>query len=234
MAKRESAPIHFEKLYCERGIEHIGGIDEVGRGAYAGPVAVGVVVPPRIKEEELLQEPFSLVNDSKLLTPKKREIVAKWLLTWLVDYGVGFASPQECDEFGMTKAISLAGHRAMEKLKVIPETLLTDGNRPLLGLECEKPIVKGDQLSFSIASASILAKVTRDSLLCSLSVDFPAYDFDRNKGYNSKAHQIALLGYGPSSIHRISWGFINDLPWHYYFKSSRSARPCTGSVNVLQ
>ncbi len=234
MTKRVSAPISYEKHYWERGIKHIGGIDEVGRGAYAGPVAVGIVVPPKVEEEELLNEPFNLVNDSKLLSPKKRELVAKWLLTWLVDYGVGFASPQECDELGMTKAISLAGNRAMEKLKVIPETLLTDGNRPLLGSKIEKPIVKGDQLSFSIAAASILAKVTRDSLLISLSMDFPAYDFDRNKGYNSKVHQMALLGYGPSSIHRISWGFINDLPWHYHFEFSRSARPCTGSVNVLQ
>jgi ribonuclease HII len=194
--------LSFEKALWDAGIEHIAGIDEAGRGALAGPVAAAAVILP---DDPNVKRTLDGVRDSKQMTPRQREHWAEILRETALAWGVGFASHAEIDAIGIIPATRLAAQRALESLKGTPEHLLIDA---LLLPEVSHPqtaLIKGDARSLSIASASVLAKVTRDALLKELDGDHPGYGFASNKGYGTAAHRAALLQWGPCSIHRRSF-----------------------------
>ena len=182
------------------------GVDEVGRGAWAGPLTVGVAVLP--KDRRVYR-----VRDSKLLDEGVRERLFDRLAGWCEAWSVGHAWPDECDRLGMSAAQRLAACRAFESLGLSPDQVLIDGPWDFVGSPSTKTIVDGDATCLSIATASVLAKVTRDRLMREESVHFPAYDFDSNKGYPCPRHKMALRAWGPTSIHRRSWVFMDGLVW---------------------
>jgi ribonuclease HII len=196
---------HEQHLW-NRGKVHVVGMDEVGRGAWAGPVSVGAAVLPRHKR-------IYKVRDSKMLTEAEREALFARLADWCVTWAVGHASPQECDELGMSAALSLAADRALQGLGVEPHHVLLDGNWDFATGGRADLLVRGDARSLSIATASILAKVTRDRIMRREAEHYPVYGFERNKGYPEPTHKAALHAWGPAPIHRQSWVFMDGLPW---------------------
>jgi len=157
------------------------------------------------------------VRDSKQMSPAARERGAAAVRGWAVAIGIGHASPRECDELGMTRALRLAGTRALAGIEaqgLVPDRILLDGTHDFLGLGARvTTVVKGDATCLSIAAASVVAKVTRDALMAEAAEHFPAYGFEGNKGYPAPVHVMALNGYGPTTIHRTSWSYVDDLPF---------------------
>ncbi|HSJ28664.1 MAG TPA: ribonuclease HII [Acidimicrobiia bacterium] len=205
-ALRRSAPgLEVERIHWDAG-RIVVGMDEVGRGAWAGPLTVGAVVVPTDRR-------IYKIRDSKLLTESEREAMSGRIAEWAVAWSVGHASQVECDELGMSAAQRLAARRALDQLAVEPDRVLVDGNWDFVGGGRTTPIVRGDRSSLSIAAASIMAKVTRDRILRAASESFPMYNFEANKGYPCPLHKASLQAYGPSSIHRRSWAFMDALPW---------------------
>ena len=215
----------FERALGDEGFGVVAGLDEVGRGAWAGPVSVGVVVFPRH-----LPPPQGL-RDSKMLTEERRETLYPLITGWCTEWSVAHAGPDECDRLGMTVALRLAARRALGGLRRPPHAVLMDGafdyvsdpsdtaqlpgTSELPALPEEPPqvrtVVRGDAHCVSIAAASIVAKVTRDRMMRTMSSSFPAFDFDRNKGYPSPVHRTALAGFGLTSVHRRSWAFVDNM-----------------------
>lgn len=180
------------------------GVDEVGRGAWAGPLTVAVVVPP-------VERRLAGVRDSKLLSPARREALEPRIKAWAVAWAIGESSPAECDALGMSEAQRLAWRRARSQLAEFPGTILVDGKWDFVG--GGTMLVGGDRRSLAIAAASVLAKVHRDRGMVELAEMLPWYDFDSNKGYPSPSHRAGLHQWGPSIAHRTSWRWIDDLPW---------------------
>ena len=189
----------------EKEYEHLGyicGIDEVGRGPFAGPVVAGAVVLPR--DCRILY-----INDSKQLSEKKREELYEEIMDKAVAAEVGYASPARIDEINILQATYEAMLEAVAKLPIKPQILLNDAvTIPGISIP-QVPIIKGDAKSISIAAASIVAKVTRDRLMREYDKIMPQYGFASNKGYGSGAHIEALKKYGPTPIHRRS--FIHNV-----------------------
>ncbi len=205
-----------ERRLRSQGFESVAGLDEVGRGAWAGPLTVGVaIVRPRVQ----LRSMPAWLRDSKMLSEARREEIFDAVGGWCQAWSVGHASPAECDEWGMTEALRVAARRALAGLGEPPQAVLVDGPVDLLRHPDDpfegtvRPIVDGDAKCASVAAASVLAKVVRDRMMREEADHFPAYGFERNKGYPSPVHQAALRGYGPTAIHRRSWAFLRDLPW---------------------
>lgn len=194
----------------EREYEHLGyicGIDEVGRGPFAGPVVAGAVILP--PDCEILY-----VNDSKQLSEKMREQLYDEIMEKAVSVAVGYASPQRIDEINILQATYEAMREAVSKLAVTPQILLNDAvTIPQITIP-QVPIIKGDAKSISIAAASIVAKVTRDRLMREYDKIMPEYGFASNKGYGSKEHIEAIKKYGPTPIHRRS--FIHNVTGENY------------------
>jgi ribonuclease HII len=207
----------------------IAGMDEVGRGALAGPVSVGVVVV-----DEVCRSAPVGVKDSKLLSHQVRERLVPKIRGWATAYAVGHASPAEIDRFGIMVALRFAGTRALDALPVVPDLVLLDGNHDwltdpqrvgLLGLveddpdwlagpACGNPVrpcipvrtmVKADMVCSSVAAASVLAKVERDAMMVELAVTMPGYAWELNKGYSAPEHFAALASRGATTHHRRSW-----------------------------
>lgn len=195
-----------ERSLREQGYELIVGVDEVGRGAWAGPIMVGAAVLPPDRR-------VYGVRDSKMLTEAERERLFDRVASWCTAWAVGAASQEECDTVGMAGAQRLAARRAIEGLGVMPDHVLIDGNWDFVGLGSTTRIVKGDATCLSIAAASILAKVTRDRYMRAEAAHYPSYEFDSNKGYPCPRHKAALHAFGPSSIHRRTWIFMEGLVW---------------------
>ncbi|HUJ64255.1 MAG TPA: ribonuclease HII [Acidimicrobiales bacterium] len=195
-----------ERAFWDDGYEVVVGVDEVGRGAWAGPIMVGAAVLPRGRR-------VYKVRDSKMLREVERERLFGRISGWCQAWSVGAASQQECDEVGMAEAQRRAARRAIDGLGITPDQVLVDGNWDFVGLGCTKRIIKGDATCLSIATASILAKVTRDRIMREESVHYPGYEFDSNKGYPCPRHKMALQAYGPSAIHRRTWIFMEHLVW---------------------
>lgn len=186
----------FERKYCE--YEYICGIDEAGRGPFAGPVVAGAVILP--KDCDILY-----INDSKQLSEKKREELYDIIMEKAVATGIGMASPQRIDEINILQATYEAMREAIGKLSVKPDLLLNDAvTIPMVDIK-QVPIIKGDAKSISIGAASIIAKVTRDRLMVEYDKIMPEYHFAANKGYGSAEHIEALKKYGPTPIHRASF-----------------------------
>ena len=183
-----------EKMSAE-GYNAVCGIDEAGRGPLSGPVCAAAVILPR----GLIIEGL---NDSKKLTAKKREKLFDIIIQNAIAYGIGLASPEEIDAINILNADMLAMKRAIEALQTPADFALVDGNiardLPIPAM----PVIKGDALSYSIAAASVLAKVTRDRLCLEDDKNYPEYGFAKHKGYGTKDHMDALRRLGPSPIHR--------------------------------
>jgi ribonuclease HII len=153
------------------------------------------------------------VRDSKQLTESRREALFDKVSDWCTAWAVGHASHEECDELGMSEAQRLAARRALNGLGCEPDMVLLDGSWDFVGGGRTMTLVKGDASCLSIATASILAKVTRDRMMRDSAQSHPGYDFDRNKGYPCPRHKLALAGYGPTAIHRRTWAFMDWIPW---------------------
>ncbi len=223
----------FEEEGYARGYQSVAGLDEVGRGPWAGPVVAAAVIFPRgIRDPE--------IKDSKLLTARKREELATRIKESAVAWGLGIVGPEEIDRINILNASLLAMSIAFKQLRPLPDYLLIDGNhkipveflkaegnRQKAGGEKEKlisdascltpalpfqrAIKKGDRLSISIAAASIVAKVARDQMMMEFDRLYPEYGFARHKGYGCAAHLAALSHYGPAPIHRRSFRPVRDL-----------------------
>jgi ribonuclease HII len=220
-----SPDLREERRLRAQGYESVAGLDEVGRGAWAGPLTVGVaVVRPRVQ----LRSMPPWLRDSKMLSEARREEIFDAVGAWCQAWSVGHASPAECDAWGMTEALRVAARRALAGLGEDPRAVLVDGPVDLLRHPDDpfggavRPIVDGDAKCASVAAASVLAKVVRDRLMRQEADHFPAFAFERNKGYPSPVHQTALRGYGPTAIHRRSWAFVQDLPWCGHARPARS------------
>jgi ribonuclease HII len=213
--KAKSPGLRTERELWATGHDVVVGIDEVGKGAWAGPLTLGAVVVP--KDRRVYK-----IRDSKMLTEAEREALFDRVVDWVDAWAVGHATAAECDELGMSDAQRLAAQRALERLGVAVDHTLIDGNWDFIGDGATTKIVKGDASCLSIAAASILAKVTRDRLMRDAARHYPAYVFDQNKGYPCPRHKAALQIDGPSPIHRKSWAFMDSLP---FASATRLRRP---------
>ncbi|GAA1263000.1 ribonuclease HII [Kitasatospora nipponensis] len=211
-------PTHsVERSLRRAGAGLVVGLDEVGRGAWAGPVTVGAAVTGLRRAPEGL-------TDSKLLTVRRREQLAPVLADWVTAYALGEASALECDELGMTAALRLAAVRALEALPVRPDAVILDGKHDYLGGPWRvRTVIKGDQSCVCVAAASVLAKVHRDAQMARLAPDHPAFGFEDNAGYPSPVHRAALEEFGPTEHHRLSWSYLDALPHWRHLKRSRLA-----------
>jgi ribonuclease HII len=180
---------------------HIAGLDEAGRGALAGPVAVGAVILPA--DDPLLLQTLEGARDSKQMTPLEREAMAPRIKEAALSWSVAFASAEEIDRHGIVPATRLAGLRALEGLSIFPGYLLTDFRLELPQLDIpQTALVKGDALCLSIAAASILAKTTRDALMLEMDTKYHGYGLGKHKGYGTLSHRLAMKQLGLSPIHR--------------------------------
>lgn len=204
--KTKSPGLHRERSLWAEGHDVVVGIDEVGKGSWAGPLTLGAAVVP--KDRRVYK-----IRDSKMLTEPEREAMFDRVASWCTAWAVGHASAAECDELGMSEAQRLAARRAMAGLGVEPDHVLIDGNWDFIGNGATTKIIKGDATCLSIAAASILAKVSRDRLMRDIARHYPGYLFDQNKGYPCPRHKAALQTLGPSPIHRRSWAFMDSLPF---------------------
>ncbi|SNV20725.1 Ribonuclease HII [Dermatophilus congolensis] len=215
--------LRLERSQMRQGAALVAGMDEVGRGALAGPVSVGVCVV----DANTRSAPVGL-RDSKLISPTVRERLVEPIHRWACAWAVGHAEPEEIDEHGIMAALRLAGRRALTACGVIPDVVILDGKHDWLtdpstvGLFAALPtdvedasvcrsvppvvtVVKGDRTCSSVAAASVLAKVERDGIMVERSAKHPVYGWDVNKGYASAAHRAALGRMGVSEQHRRSW-----------------------------
>ena len=200
--KRIKPNLKFESDLWESGLQFVAGLDEAGRGALAGPVAVGAVILPH-DDKPLLSRTLSRVRDSKQLTAHARESLAPTIKEIALAWSVGFADANEIDSQGIVRATRLAAIRALHQFSISPQYLLTDFRLELPQLDISQTsIVKGDAQCLSIACASILAKTERDALMRELDERHPGYGLAKQKGYGTQAHRSALRRLGVSAVHR--------------------------------
>ena len=202
LKERLQEMMRHERRLRESGRQFIAGVDEVGRGPLAGPVVAAAVILP---------EDFDLlgVDDSKKLSPKKREELCEAIKEKALAWSVGWTGPDVIDEINILEATKRAMTEAVNGLSIRPDHVLIDGNFTVRALDLpQTAIVKGDSASTSIAAASILAKVTRDRYMEEMAQVYPGYAFESNKGYGTKAHYDGLKAQGPCPIHRKT--FISD------------------------
>jgi ribonuclease HII len=211
----------LERELRDAGHQWIVGVDEVGRGAWAGPLMVGAAVLP-------LDRRVNGVRDSKMLTESGRERLFDKVAGWCTTWAVGAASQIECDGLGMAEAQRLAARRAIEALTFRPDAAVVDGNWDFVS-PCVPHVVRrvrADATCLPVATASVLAKVTRDRQMRALAEHFPHWGFEDNKGYPCHVHRAALQGYGPSAIHRRSWVFMDHyVPWTGVPRRHRADQP---------
>ena len=208
----------IERSLAAAGLSCVAGVDEVGRGAWAGPVTVcAAVVRPGFPA------PPSGLTDSKLLSASRREAIAGELTSWVAAFALGHADHAEIDSAGMTVALRRAATRALSQLPLRPDVVVLDGAHDYIGhpwpVRCE---VKADRRSVSVAAASVIAKVHRDRFMAGLSFEASAaFAFAENAGYPSPVHKHALESLGPTPYHRLSWSYLDDLPRWRHLKRQR-------------
>jgi ribonuclease HII len=202
--KTEPPHLHYEQELWQSDLNHIAGLDEAGRGALAGPVAVGAVILPA--EHPHLSRTLACCRDSKQMTPRQRDLCVPRIKEVALAWNVAFASADEIDTLGIVPATRLAAQRALDRLVIQPVSLLTDFRLelPESGLP-QTSLVKGDACCLSIAAASVLAKTARDALMVELGEQVQGYGLEQNKGYGTQAHRSALMRLGYSSAHRKSF-----------------------------
>lgn len=188
----------LEEECKKEGYQMICGVDEAGRGCLCGPVcAAAVILPDGWNHPDL--------NDSKKLSPKRREALFDAIIENALAYGIGWGSVEEIDSVNILNAAMLAMHRAIDELSISPDMALIDGNCARGFSLPTKTVIGGDGISPSIAAASILAKVSRDRLCIEMDREYPQYGIAGHKGYCTKAHRESLLQHGPAPIHRMSF-----------------------------
>ena len=205
----------IERELTAFGATTIAGVDEVGRGAWAGPVVVCAAIA-----RAGFPGPPGGLTDSKRLTAKRRTELAAELPGWVEAYAFGSASHEQIDALGMTAALRLAARAALDQLPERPDVVLLDGKHDYIGSPWRvRTAVKADLRSVSVAAASVLAKVHRDALMAELGETCPDFAFAANAGYPAPAHQQALAAHGPTPYHRLSWSYLDDLPaWRHLRK----------------
>lgn len=208
-------------LRATTGAKIVAGVDEVGRGAWAGPVTVCAAVTG-------LRRPPEGLTDSKLLSAKRRDALVLLLEGWVTSYALGHSTPEEIDALGMTAALRLAAERALNALPVRPDAVILDGKHDYLGAPWRvRTVIKGDQSCIAVAAASVIAKVRRDAMMAELESEpggCAPYGFAANAGYPSPVHQAALAELGPTAHHRLSWSYLDGLPqWRHLKKHRMSA-----------
>jgi ribonuclease HII len=209
----------IERELAAGGAATVAGVDEVGRGAWAGPVVVCAVVA-----RPGFGLPPAGLTDSKRLTARRRAELAAELPGWVAAHALGSASHEEIDALGMTAALRLAARSALGRLAVPPDTVLLDGKHDYIGAPWRvRTEVKADLRSVSVAAASVLAKVYRDTLMGALGADYPDFAFADNAGYPAPVHQQALAEHGPTPYHRLSWSYLDDLPAWRHLRVRRPA-----------
>jgi len=185
----------FDNTFSSRKIKLIAGVDEAGRGPLAGPVVAAAVI---FDKKTFHKE----INDSKKIPEKKRDELYNWILENCLSYGIGIIGHEEIDEINILQASLKAMKLAAAQLSPLPNLILIDGNKSFISDIKTKTVVKGDAKSFSIAAASIIAKVTRDEIMRTAHEKYPEYLWDQNKGYPTLAHREAVKKFGASSFHR--------------------------------
>ena len=190
--------LKYERELNSQGYKYICGVDEVGRGPLAGPVVCAAVIMP-------LDDIIDGVDDSKKLSAKKREYLAKRITEKAIAYAICRIEPQVIDEINILEATKLCMKNAVESLQIKPDFVLVDGNMTLDIDPPQQSIIKGDLNSYSIGAASIIAKVYRDNLMDEYAEVYPAYAFKENKGYGTKKHIDGILSAGLCPIHRKSF-----------------------------
>jgi len=193
----------FERMYHGRGYQRIAGVDEVGRGPLAGPVVAAAVILPQKGIEERLY-------DSKKISSKKREALYELILSKASGVGIGIIGQEEIDLLNILQATLRAMALAIESLPHPPDFILIDGNQGVPIQLPQKPIRKGDQLSISIAAASIVAKVTRDRMMMEWHQKYPCYNFAGHKGYGTKEHRRAIEKFGVCELHRKTFRGVKE------------------------
>jgi ribonuclease HII len=197
----------LEAKILEKGPFNIAGVDEVGRGSWAGPVVAAAVIFCKEKWPDIINIG---INDSKKLSPKRRQYFFDIIQNYAY-VGIGFASNDEIDQINILRATFLAMDRSIKNLSITPGYSLIDGDKVPPNNPNAEAVVKGDGRSLSIAAASIIAKVTRDRLMIKLSLDCPAYAWDLNKGYGTKKHREGLEQFGVTKFHRKSYKPIINI-----------------------
>ncbi len=214
--------LSYERELFARGIKFIAGVDEVGRGPLAGPFVAAAVI---LDLEKLLSAEFTfndvphqnfglykLINDSKKVTEKNREILSKFIIENAVSYSIIEIPVTQLDEWGISKTTQEAFYQAVTNLKVKPQHVLVDGFEiKKITHDNQSFMAKGDSKSMTIAAASIIAKVYRDRKMCELHDKYPEYGFDKHKGYGTKAHMDAIKAHGICEIHRKSFEPIRSM-----------------------
>ena len=202
--KTDPPHLHYEQELWQSGLAYVAGMDEAGRGALAGPVAVGAVILPT--DHPHLSRTLACCRDSKQMTPRQRDLCVPHIKEAALAWNVAFASADEIDSLGIVPATRLAAQRALDGLAIRPVYLLTDFRLelPESGLP-QTSLVKGDACCLSIAAASVLAKTTRDALMAELGKRVQGYGLEQNKGYGTQTHRSALMRLGYSSEHRKSF-----------------------------
>lgn len=195
--------LSFEKSAYNDGFFHVAGIDEAGRGPLAGPVMAAAVILP-------VGLTIIGVDDSKKLTPDKREKLFDIIMAQALSVGIGIMTPADIDRINILQATRSAMLAAVLNLSQPPDYLLIDGISTIDSMIPQKTVKKGDSLSLSIAAASIIAKVTRDRIMFEMDVKYPGYGFAGHKGYGSAAHMEAIKRLGPSPIHRLTFGGVKE------------------------
>lgn len=185
----------FDLKYLSKDITILAGVDEVGRGPLAGPVVAAAVI---FDYETIIEG----VNDSKQLSEKERERLSEIIKEKCLTYSFGVIDQNEIDEINILQATLKAMKQAVESLSITPQIILIDGNKSFVTNTAVETIVKGDSKSFSIAAASILAKVKRDSMMKKATLEYPEYFWEKNKGYGTKQHIEAIKKYGTTPLHR--------------------------------
>jgi ribonuclease HII len=194
---------YFERMYYGRGYQRIAGVDEVGRGPLAGPVVAAAVILPQKGIEERLY-------DSKKISSKKRDELYERILSKASGVGIGIIGQVEIDLLNIFQATLKAMALAIENLPHPPDFVLIDGNQVVPIPLPQKPIRKGDQLSTSIAAASIVAKVTRDRMMMDWHQKYPHYNFAKHKGYGTKEHRRAIETFGVCDLHRKTFRGVKE------------------------
>lgn len=194
-----------ERKLAGEGYRAIAGLDEVGRGCWAGPVvAAAVIIPPEVVGQ------LNEVRDSKVLSAKRR-VELTTLVKSVCDWGIGVSDNRLIDEIGIVAATAKAMESALSEIQRPVDFLLIDGKEKLSGDWPQLSIINGDALCLSIAAASIIAKTYRDNLMVSYEVNYPNYGFAKHVGYGTKLHRLSLAEYGPCAIHRYSFKPIKKL-----------------------
>lgn len=217
MSDKKTASLTFERELLAQGYRCIAGLDEAGRGAWAGPVSAAAVCLPLERDD--LAQALEGVYDSKQITARAREGLVEQIKATACAWGVGRAEPGEIDSIGIVPASCLAMRRALEQMQAQfpayePDYLLLDSinwkGLPQRRVDY-RAVVRGDSLSLSIAAASVLAKVSRDAWMTAYDRDYPHYGFAAHKGYGVARHQAALREYGASPLHRMSFAPLSQL-----------------------